>query len=73
MGMGSKSSPGSNALLKVTERPLVEPMALILSADVGGLKFIAKLANKRKKSDIKNTALFILLIYHNPSSNGAQL
>ena len=48
-GTGSKSPAGSNAFRRVSWRPSVLPMALSLSAAVGGLKFIGELIKKIAK------------------------
>jgi len=47
--------------LKVSESPSVEPMALSLSAAVGGLKFMAKATEKAEKSAAEITIRFIIL------------
>ncbi len=61
MGMGSKSPPGSNAFLRLSESSLVDPMALSISEAVGGLKFMAKVAKKAKKIVFEKKVDIILL------------
>jgi hypothetical protein len=59
--MDSKPAPGSNAFLKSAGSSLVEPIALSLSEAVGGLKFMAKVAEKAKQIVIEKKIFLILL------------